>query len=234
MVCRNPGRQRVSWIQHGLIADDEACDISEKIRSCKATGDLTGLGRLMAEVVIATVRVRRHTLPLAVRRNHDPEDVMQMALALALEHLEKFRGETMAELIQWFRQVLWSTVDHLRVHETRRKRRPGMGEAIPLGLVAKSLAGIGQSRVDSYDPPTEAPGPAELCLMRESIEHMLAEIWALTPKCAPVVYLSCVCGLSTREIGALLRIPDHTAMLRLSRGRACLRRRIKSRRYCKG
>jgi RNA polymerase sigma-70 factor (ECF subfamily) len=123
------------------------------------------------------------------RRPADAEDVLQMAFLEVLRHAADFRGESSVKT--WILGFVLNASRNKTREESRRRERQRAVE-------------VRENAPDGVDPETADQ-------VRQAIEdlpeHYRAPVW-----------LHYVEGLSTAEIGAVLRLPADTVRKQLSRG----------------
>ncbi|MBI3890021.1 MAG: sigma-70 family RNA polymerase sigma factor [Candidatus Wallbacteria bacterium] len=161
--------------------------------------------------------VRRHerqVLALArrmLRNEADAEDVTQEAFASALDHLEKFRGETS------FRSWLMTIVSHAALKVLRKKN------SLPtVPLDEESLDGL--PRPEFIADWRE--GPTSLLERKETMRHIQEALDELSENYRLVFLLRDVGELSIRETAGLLGLTENNVKVRLLRARLALREKL--------
>ncbi len=160
--------------------------------------------------------MRRHNQRLyraarAVLRNEDEaEDVVQEAWVRVYEHLGQYRGEASF--------ATWAT--RIALHEAFRRVRRGARQVAWEDTMAAP---------DGTNGVTEPRDPERRVLDAELGNALRDEIDALPESLRTVVLLRDVEGLSTAEVASCLEIGESAAKVRLHRGRAVLRSRLRER-----
>ena len=124
-------------------------------------GDTRALGELL-ETFRPYVRVMVHGLCAGrLQARLDESDLIQDALLGAYQEFARFRGNTLAELTAWLRQVVLRTVSHLLRHH--------------LGTARRALAR--EQPVDSeMDLTADEVTPAEQAIRSEQAARMAAAL----------------------------------------------------------
>ncbi len=163
---------------------------------------------LMAQHHERLVRfVRRH-----VGHAHDAEDLAQQAFVEAARTYASFRGDS--QLSTWLYGIAMNLVRH---HLTRSRRHLVHLEGHPQG--DEALADIA----------ADTAAPDVRCDHAQLVRHLQADLQTLMPEMREVLLLVALDDLSYEEAAATLALPVGTVRSRVSRARAHLRRRMRSR-----
>lgn len=169
------------------------------------SGDTDAFGQIVRHYQRAVYRVAYGL----TRNASDADDLAQETFVRAWQAIGRFRaGEP---LYPWLARIAMNQAMSLF---RRRKRRP----ETPL----EPLLEAGRQWGGGADPAGEVSD-------RDHAAHLEAALAELSPEHQSVLVLRAVEGLSYDEIAGVLGVPAGTVMSRLSRARAELRARLKSR-----
>ena len=182
----------------------EPGDEAKLVRGAQA-GDADAFGQIVRHYQRAVYRVAYGL----VRNASDADDLAQETFVRAWQAIGRFRvGEP---LYPWLARIAMNQGLSLF---RRRKRRPE--------TALEPLLDAGQQWGGGEDPAHEA---AE----RDHRSHLEAALAEMSHEHQSVLVLRAVEGLSYEEIAGVLGVPAGTVMSRLSRARAELRARLKTR-----
>ena len=192
-----------------LTATNNAITDEEDLIAASRRGDLHSLNQLV-------LRYQGIVYNLAYRMLNDPDsaaDVAQDVFISAYRAVSGFRGGSFKAWV--LRIASNACYDYLR----RKQRRP-----------AASLESMFDCDESPQEFPDGEPGPEEIALRRELMEHIQEGLLCLPMEQRLVVVLSDVHGLSYEEIAKVANCSLGTVRSRLSRGRARLRDYLVSKR----
>ncbi|MCY1062097.1 sigma-70 family RNA polymerase sigma factor [Nannocystis sp. SCPEA4] len=148
--------------------------------------------------------IRRYITPLRryfTRRFFEhADDLVQRTLLACIEQRDKFRGEST------FRGYVFRIAHNVLMDELRRFARTPS----PLSIGLDEL-------------PSDRMAQCDRLIQAERRGEVARAVRTLAPEYRSVVELSLTEDLSCRELAKVLRINEHTARSRLSRGRDALR-----------
>jgi RNA polymerase sigma-70 factor (ECF subfamily) len=136
-----------------------------------------------------------------LRNREDAEEIAQEAFARAFRRIGQLRDRQ--RFRAWLSRMTWRlAIDRWRADRRRQARE--------------------QVALDVWHPSTEA-----VAVARERARHVWIAIDGLPEKLRIVMVLSAIEGHDTREVAALLAIPEGTVRSRLFRGRRQLAERLR-------
>ncbi len=160
--------------------------------------------------------LRRHRSRLrrmvAVRLNArllarvDPSDVVQDALATAVERLPQYLREQPLPFYPWLRQIAWDRLVKLHQRHVKAERRSVLRES-PL------LADHSAIELASY-LAADSTSPSRLLARRELQARIRAALEQLDPQDREVLVMRHLEQLQVSEIAAILRISEGAVKMR--------------------
>lgn len=160
-------------------------------------------------------------LPKVLRKELEPEDVIQEACLCALRCNLKSCGESKAQVHDWFKGLIFYTVRNLYRFRVRTKR---FSSAIfyHAGLaLLEDFSEQGELALLSKEPSHE-----ELLAMHEEIEMVLKAVGELPPVAALLILYVCVEDLSLQEAAKKLGLNPEDASRLLYLAKKTLRKRL--------
>ena len=115
----------------------------------------------------------------------------------------------------WFYRILVNLcIDHQRKNRWWKRLSP------------LATPGIDDPDERAFDPPSSEAGPEEDVMLKQSISRLRPALAKLSPQQRAAVLLQTQEGLSSREIGEVLKCSEATARVHVHRGIAQLRKLI--------
>ncbi len=154
-----------------------------------------------------------------LRQREDAEDVAQEAFAKAYRSFNQLRDRT--RFRAWLVRMTWRlALDRQRANRRRTVRELPSGDPVEAGLPWPERSRR-QTRLDARRETT-----VDIVAARERAEHLWNAIEALPEKLRLVVVLAGIEGHDTREVSALLDVPEGTVKSRLFLARKQLKERL--------
>lgn len=150
----------------------------------------------------------------------EAEDIVQEAAAVALSKLEQF--ETGTSFLAWMSQIVRNLASNLR-HKTHRRRTHATdSQTLDLVRTSPSIPADSSSSlgISTFGQLLKDQGSFDDTVVR-ALAH-------LDDNARACLLLRSVCGLSYREISAMLDLPEGTAMSHVHRARRCVREHIEA------
>ena len=163
-------------------------------------GDARARDRLLSRYMPALRRWAHGRLPAAARDLVDTDDLVQVTLFGAFQHLEDFEPRREGAFFAYLRQIL---LNKLRDQARRVRRRPGHDE-LPENLV------------------DHGPSPIEEVLGRQALERYEAALARLTPAQQESIALRVELGFSYPALAEAMGHPSANAA-RMALARALVR-----------
>ena len=144
----------------------------------------------------------------------DAEDAVQDALLSAYKHLDQFKRQ--AQMSTWLTKIVMNCA---RMQLRRRSRQSllSLDEQFKEESDLCLLDGLADDR----------PSPEVDCQRSELRAHLMQFVEQLSPCLRQAFQLRDLDGLTTREAGQILGVPDGTVKVQLTRARAKLRRMMR-------
>jgi RNA polymerase sigma-70 factor (ECF subfamily) len=183
---------------------------STKLRDAVA-GDRQSLGWLVARLSPALVALARLRLGPALRREHDPDDLVQDAWLTVLPRLAQLPardGRLTPVLLRFLATVILNRTNNLRKRQLRRR----------------SLAEHGE--VAAHEVQAEVTGVVTAAVRQEQRELVLAAIEQLEEGDREVLFLHGLEQHSNAVVAQLLGIRPEAASMRYVRALERLRRQL--------
>ncbi len=168
-------------------------------------GDLDAFDRLVGQHQERIFRFCAWSL----RDADEAQDAAQDTFIRAFRSLKSFRGD--CAFGTWLHRIAINVV-----HDSAKRRQKAPR---PFSSLAKE----GETGGEEYDPPSDAPSPAQTALEHEKRAAVRSALGRVSPEHRAVLVLFDLEGRSYEECCALLEVPMGTLKSRLSRARAALK-----------
>ena len=152
-------------------------------------GDETCRNQLAEHCLPALRRMACGFLPRGLRRQADPEDIVQETLLRAFTRIENFQPRCQGAFLLYLRRILWSVIADLGRKEKRSPR----------------------TRSFEVEPPSPVASPVEETVGREVWERYREAVASLGEKQQQAVVLFVECGMTFDEIKEALESPSANA-----------------------
>lgn len=157
-------------------------------------GDSDAVGSLLSLyrnylVFLARSQMHRH---LMVKT--DPSDMAQEACLQAHQHMEQFRGETIAEFTAWLRGILTNILAmNVRRYHGTQKRDPRLEQTLAAGVA--SASGFLQSAIAG-----DITSPSQQLAKQESFLKLAAALESLPEDYRQVIVLRNIEAMSFKDV----------------------------------
>ncbi len=166
------------------------------------------------ELLVERHQARAYRLAWAILGNEsDARDVSQEAFIRLYESAHRFDGRS--RFSTWFYRVLVN----LCIDQKRRSR--WWSRLLPLASPGDDPGEPG------IDPPSTEAGPDQTAIREQTAMRLGEALGRLSPNQRAAVLLQVQEGLSSREIGQVLKCSEATARVHIHRGLAALKKMLK-------
>jgi RNA polymerase sigma-70 factor, ECF subfamily len=185
---------------------DERQDSVEQLIKAAHGGSGEALGRLMENCRRYLLLVANRELDSDLQAKAGASDLVQETFLEAQRDFAQFQGSTEAELLAWFRRILFNNlVNHARRYCETGKRQLAREVSIDAGGSSSNLARV-------LDADTSSP--SERAMKREEAESTERALERLPEQYRQVIHLRERDGQSFEQIGQLMgRSADAARML---------------------
>lgn len=191
----------------GVWQIGKAMDAFAASRTESVTADVS-LEREFHERLVECAPLAFRVALSVLRDRAEAEDVAQESLLRAYRNFHRLRDR--ATFRSWLVRIAWRTaIDHRRA----RKRRERYEEDVAKDNV-RQIAGVAQNA-------------EELAASREFERRLNEELDSLPEKLRIVMVMAAIEGYDTREVAALLRLPESTVKSRLRLARERLTKKLR-------
>jgi RNA polymerase sigma-70 factor (ECF subfamily) len=166
------------------------------------------------ELMVDRHQARAYRLAASILGNEaDARDVSQDAFIRLYESAAQF--DRRSRFSTWFYRILVNLcIDHQRKNRWWKRLSP------------LATPGIDDPDERAFDPPSSQAGPEEDVMLKQSVSRLRPALAKLPPQQRAAVLLQTQEGLSSREIGEVLKCSEATARVHVHRGIAQLRKLI--------
>ncbi|HET9951812.1 MAG TPA: sigma-70 family RNA polymerase sigma factor [Candidatus Eisenbacteria bacterium] len=147
-------------------------------------GDLAARERLLSRIYRPLIRFAHGRLPWRARDLTDTEDLVQVALLRALDHIEEFDSRREGAFMAYLRSILLNLVRDEARRVSRRPEQEEMGE----------------------DLATSEPSPLEVAVGREALERYDAALAKLSEEQHEAVVLRVEMGYTYAQIAEAMAL----------------------------
>ena len=187
----------------GGFEDPETEDLLDRVRR----GDESARGQLLARYRDRLRRMVAVRMDDRLSRRVDPSDVVQEAMAVALDRLPEYVRDRPISFYPWLRRIAWNRlVDLYRAHVMTDRRSVRREE--PIGISDASAMQLAE-RLMARDS-----GPVKRVLREEMRARMRSTLAELRSEDREILLLRHLEELSSAECAAILEISESAARQR--------------------
>ena len=141
-------------------------------------GDLAARERLLSRIYRPLIRFAHGRLPVRARDLTDTEDLVQVALLRALDHIEEFDPRREGAFMAYLRSILLNLVRDEARRVSRRPEQEEMGENLVAPCASPLEEAVGREALERYDLALDKLGEEqrEAVVLRVEMGYTYAQI----------------------------------------------------------
>jgi RNA polymerase sigma-70 factor (ECF subfamily) len=195
------------------LSDNEEIDLLELAKH----GDRTALGSLLENYRPYLLVLAQKYLDPKLQGRLDPADIVQVTFMEAQRDLDSFRGEDIASMLAWLRNILRNNVASMHQHHLATKKRSARMEIGFHHAATDSQPGIGDLI------PSETTSPSQQAMRGEAVMELAESMLRLPASQQEALRLRYMEGWTLKQIADHMQKSEMAVAGLLKRGLQGLR-----------